>query len=503
MPHDESNAKGIKKSKFSVDDSKFASGFMDFFVGGANFKISVTNLIAKLGATGILQQSGDVLAVPVLDTQGATQNIRNIETEPGITAEVSPQNGVLLKNAIIQGSGISIVDVGQTKVIQAVATPTSSKTIIVQDINDFPAAVAGVITLQADREYLLINDISTTNRFVFSNSSVIKSGSAVTITLTYTGTGDMFTSSVINSAITTIGLACPNGNLVNLTSSGNFTLLNLRVLSANTLATVANFGSLFIGLCVIRNIATTGIVFSGTNVVFDTKDTLYSIASGTLFDLGVSTFDVWMSTDCILESTGAVTILSGAVSSANINTGHVGTFTNNRMIGVGPITSLSGITPDDARWEFQQNDLIQDTVRSSLVTISGNSTATTITGGSGDLGNPIKVSGTWIVQKQSGFTADTTAKITRDGKDLDSGIICTIAAIKTGGGNTDYKFYLAKNGTVIAASGITISLSTAIANTTLIFENVISDTEFFELFVEAQSGTDDMTLMDSQFSVFS
>jgi len=500
MPHPTDN-RGRKISNFPIDNAKFAAGFMEFISNGVNFKIAVTDVIAALGATGTLVQQGDVLGTPILNIQGSVNNIRNLETEPGITAEVSPQGGALLKNRSIPGSGISIVAVGQDLQFSAVDVPTSSKTIIVGDITDFPAPVAGVITLLTDREYFLINDISTTNRFVFSNKSVIKAGDALTITLTYTGVDSMFTSTVTNARITNIALDCPNGTLFDLSSGGGFNAILLFVLSCDKIVTVNALGALFMSTCVFANVITEGFEFSGANVIFFLNDIKLTMSGGTLFNLGTATFDTFMVTDATFELDGAITFISGATGSANINADRVGTVTNVRIGGTGPITPTSGITEDDAQWEFQENDLLKNTVRSALISVVDNATPTAISVGVGDLGNPIQVTATWTEQVASGYTTTATGEITRTGKKQQAIVAIQVTAIKAGGGTVDYKFYLALGGVVITDSATRVNLDSVENNFGLIWDLELADTNELSLFVEAQTGTDDVTVIDSRFRV--
>lgn len=88
---------GIKKSQFSALQSIPAGATFDFVTtAGTNIKITKADLLAALGVTGTIVQDGPVTAVPVLDTQGAVHNIRNLSPGAGILIEVDPENGILI-----------------------------------------------------------------------------------------------------------------------------------------------------------------------------------------------------------------------------------------------------------------------------------------------------------------------------------------------------------------------------------------------------------------------
>ena len=86
---------GLKKSKFTADNSVPSGSTFDFVSNGQNFKITREDLIAALGFTGSLNQDGAVSGVPVLDVSSAPDYlIRNLEAGDGIALSVSPENGL-------------------------------------------------------------------------------------------------------------------------------------------------------------------------------------------------------------------------------------------------------------------------------------------------------------------------------------------------------------------------------------------------------------------------
>lgn len=74
------------------------------------------------------------------------------------------------------------------------AFPTQVTNVVVVDSEaDFPTPVAGVITLEAGKHYLLNSPVTTANRFVFPAGDVQISSTTILNTLVYIGGGVMFT----------------------------------------------------------------------------------------------------------------------------------------------------------------------------------------------------------------------------------------------------------------------------------------------------------------------
>lgn len=101
-----------KISEFNVSTSLTSGDLFTFVINGTNKSIKFSDFQTSLGVTGTLNQVGDPLGVPVLDQpDSTTNNIRNIEASKGISASVSPQDGIMLEWNISQDpTGVSITD---------------------------------------------------------------------------------------------------------------------------------------------------------------------------------------------------------------------------------------------------------------------------------------------------------------------------------------------------------------------------------------------------------
>jgi len=97
-------AQGRKKSQFVQKTTVESGSYLDYFVNGTNYKISYSDFASGLGVTGSIVQDGAVTGAAILDTQGTVNNIRNIENGSGISASVSPENGVIISHNITADS---------------------------------------------------------------------------------------------------------------------------------------------------------------------------------------------------------------------------------------------------------------------------------------------------------------------------------------------------------------------------------------------------------------
>ncbi len=130
---------GIRISDFLELDTMTGVSLLTFVVDGTNYKIPYSDFVAGLGVTGSLEQIGDGL-VNILDTQGTVNYIRNIESGPGVLAEITPDEGIKISQnfdvnadgsplmlnptadsptlvSLVAGSGITLTEVGDTIVI--------------------------------------------------------------------------------------------------------------------------------------------------------------------------------------------------------------------------------------------------------------------------------------------------------------------------------------------------------------------------------------------------
>jgi len=489
--------------------------------GNTTKSITVADFLTVLGVSGVLVQAGDPTGSPVLGATGAENEIRNLEAGSGIIPSLSPLNGIELNHrfasgsvgvevltdissdtplirSLVAGPGISVGAINGAIQIAAVATPTSSKTVVVNEAADFPAPVSGVITLADNTDYFITNDITLSDRFVMGNSSQFRAAGTVIITLTYTGTGAMITCEDCDIRSMDITLAYPSGSLLDVTSStaagiGIVSFQN-TVLIGDTLGTVN---------CRIFSIFLSGVVLTsgGLTLTATTMDVL-SIDSitwiqfaGTGIDLGATVCESIQSKNGFLTISSGATFIDGLANSGNITATGEGLIGDIRGTGLG-VELGANIVPDDDRWVFIANSRIRDTIRDSILSMHGNTTDTVI--GTAGIANAVKVAGTFIVGRESGFTGDTTGAITYDlVNDIVVPMTCTLRVEKASGGATIVGAAFAVDGVVDVNSQMTCECSSSDPNNIfLTWQKELSQGEVITVVTFNESGTIDNTITD-------
>ena len=477
---------------------------------GTNKKIAKSDFVDDLGATGTIVQSGSATGTPVLETSGTINSIRNVENGSGVKASISAENGLKLEHnltfdttgipitgdatvlspimrSMSAGAGISITDVGNTIQVSAVSGGGSSRTVIVSQLSDFPAAVSGVITLEANKNYKLINDITTPSRFVMADQSSIEGDGVFGLTLTYTGTGVMLSSVDSSVSLPALRVDCPSGTLfgisnpVALDSAVVFT--SFVVVSANSLGTISDVSSLVGDAFGVLSTAN-GFTFGGSNTFCHMTAFSIVLTSGTALNLGTSTWSAFNIANGMIHGSGV--FLSGLASSGNIKSGGSGIISG-MSFGAG-ITPVSTISPDDDYWWFALNAGIRDTHPGGYLHMQGNSTNSVIS----SVGVAVLVAGSWTVGEASQATATTAGRMTYSGaKDADMGINATLTMEPASGGSQLLSFYIAINGSTVAGSKRSATLSAA-GSVSGVWDYNFTAGDYVEIFVANDSATNDI-----------
>lgn len=512
------DSRGRKKSNFVAQSTIAGTDTLDFVTGNTNRKIAFQDFVTALGVTGSIKQVGDVLGTPVLQTVGSVNNIRNLEDGAGVKSTLSPENGITLAHNFIQDTTGSPVLVNPTSLQPVIAslegvngvsitsvalpsphieigltgTPVSTKTVVVNELSDLPTPDTGVITLADDTEYLFTNDVSIgTDRLVMGDNTAVKGSESILITLTYTGTGDMFTMADKTNRISNLTLSCASGRLINWSC----TVLKIFRMNDVSISSCDKFG-IFAGVSGILRftnvspaaIATDGLEFTGDFRSFLWEVSAATVSGGALFNLGAATFDSFIANTILATINAGANLISGAAASANINAGGIGLVDTMRISGVG--TPLSGVSVDDALWEFRQNDDIADTRPDGLLSMQGNATNTVIA----VAGTPVLIAGTWSVERASQMTGTTGGRLTYNGgKDATLPITGSFTVNPASGGTVNISIETAINGVVVPNSKRTASASAAVtASITIPWQEVLSTTDFVEHFVTNEDSTVDV-----------
>lgn len=519
MPHDsDTNAQGfgLKKSDFTDQGVTAFDGTatIDVVINGQNVKQSLNNFLGN-AQLAVIIAAGDVGATPILETVGATKKIRGIEDGSGILASVSAGNGVLIKHNfqtgsggvpvftnitadspqignLIAGSGIALAAVAGGIQVSTSGAPTTTKTVLVNQLSDFPNAVGGVRTLETDTEYFLTNDITTSDRFVLQNNTVVNGTDILIGMFEYTGTADFFTGVDATCKIKNIQLRYLTANqCLNISNSsgneGTDTLIVDRVsfqgTTIGTLTSLANFQVLQSSFSLI---SVGGFTFTGTNwTSASLAGFTGTVSAGTLFDIGTTTFDRFSTAQFSVDLAGGTTFLSGTTGSGNINSGGDGSVVLGRFSGAGTI--LDQVTEDDALWSFALNDQLSDSRADALLSMQGNATPTVI--GTQSVG--VLLAGTWVIEETSRMTGTTAGRATYDGgRDAKLPITSSVTVEPVSGGAQLMGVCIAIDGVAVPGS---LRTGTASAGSpisiTVPWQETFATAGFAEVFVSNESTT--------------
>lgn len=357
--------------------------------------------------------------------------------------------------------------------------------------SDFPVQDATTITLESQVQYIVTAPITTAKRFICENAAVLSSSSTLGPLLTYTGTGSMFTITDASFVIRLMQMDHPNAQGYNFTDTvgGQFVFLsdNVRHLTGTKYATFNDPQTVLITVGAAFAMGQ-GIEFTGSNILINSIDKLFigsSSASFKAIDLGTSIAQTTEFRDITSNAPAGAFGISGLASSGNIPTGRLA-MVNNCEFG-GGMTALENITNTDIRWNFTDNTPIPDTISDAMASLASNATETVISA----TNTPVKIAGTWVVERESLFTVDTTGRLTYTGeRDIVLPLDATVTVNSASGTNKDITAYIAINGSIITNSGqINRVGATDPRNSSLLWQQNMSTNDYIEVFLENNSDT--------------
>jgi hypothetical protein len=363
-----------------------------------------------------------------------------------------------------------------------------SALIVISSKDDLPAPAAGVITLASNTKYLFAESVSLgTDRLVLGNNTVIAGVETILVTLSYDGTGDLFTWTNATISIHDVAINCPNGRMFNATNSGQvLRFTDVVVVSCDKVGIFSGSASPRFTFFTCVDVKTDGIDFGSSSI----GNLLYgpgltNLNGGTMLKLGTATFDSFTVDAADMELAAGTTAISGLAGSGNINAGGIGAILNSRFQGAGAI--LSGISVDDARWSSFGNDTLRDSRSDGLLSMQGNVTATTInTSGVFEL-----VAGTWVVESVSQFTGTTGGRLTYDApKDVRVPITLSCSVEPVSGTNKTISIAVAINGVAIPNSKRTSKTDAGNpVSITVPWQETLSQTDYVEAYVTNETDT--------------
>lgn len=429
---------------------------------------------------------------------GVDATLRNVEDGQGQPSAMQLSTIAMHVNGALTATSISDQNGGQFA--------TSVK--VVNSLSEFPTPVANVITCEADTLYAYGENINIgLNTFDVSAGGVsFTNFNTLGKILQSDTTGTMFTGVDANFSMYRCRVACPNGQLVDVSNSAGNEGTSVFIMDQVNVTTCAKLGT-------ITDIASW--VVTGTGV-FDADDG-WSISCPTMRALryensGIATTSVsavlidLLDTICPFVNitnplhagpVGAIA-LKGLIDSGNVPPNAVA-----KHIGasyVGGISPFSGITEDDYRWGFSDNgSQVKDSSPCALLAMRGSLLDTTIS--SPD--TPVKVNGVFNEEAFSHFSLDPSGTATYIAeKPTVVHVLLETAIEAASGNNINITVYLAKNGVIIPNSGMSNNVSNNDPKTNSIpWVLTLIQNDYLEIFVEVNGGTNNLHVIDAKIVI--
>jgi hypothetical protein len=373
--------------------------------------------------------------------------------------------------------------------------PTLQK--IVNSAADLPTPIGGFIQLADYTNYLIGGNTTFADDLIGGIGSSITGLSVFgSPTLTYTGAGNFITTTGTTLQMDNLAVRCPNAAKI-FEMVGGILLMNDVQFVVGASCAIGTFDD------VLFNLATDcgfigygqGLTISNTSdQVFNWKTTALRTedVTSTSIDLGTATFNTFIMNDVrIVAPIGAVD-LAGLAGNGNIIADSIASVRDCSWLG--GATALSGVTPDDFRWNFQGNNAVPDTMPDALLSLSGNATETIIAASN----TPVKVAGVWVCERSSHFTCDTTGRATYIGERQLTTPIDVVASVKSAAGTPDATLYVAVNGVEVARTGQVSALTSSKAfSMSTIWQKALVNGDYIEVFIANNDGTQNLVVIDA------
>ncbi len=382
-------------------------------------------------------------------------------------------------------------------------TPGLNNFVFVGDMADYPNQTGTELILETGKIYHCIAPHTVTKFFKPQTNSLLTAGTQSTPNIiTYSGTGSMFDITDVNFTISKIVIDSPTAQAFDVedTVGGNVFIFidNITLISATRFGTFDDMDALVITRSSAVDVDEGILLLGSSPSIFSLDKTLIASTGSTMkaIDFGTSVFQTLEIDNLIVVGPSGVIAISGLASSGNIAANRLATVSNCDFSL--DVTPLENITSDDIRWGFSANNAIDDTQPDGLMSLNGNTTATVISA----INTPVLVAGTWTCQRQSQFNCTAAGRFTHLGERDLTTPIDVILTIDPPAGDSTVAVYIALNGTVITDSAIKSFVKAGDPGTlSTMWQLKMPITDFIEVFVENQSGSDNITVTDAIFRV--
>ncbi len=361
---------------------------------------------------------------------------------------VTPLTGTVPSGMLVYSSGGTVAD-GYYYWNGTKWTPITSVArnnyVLVKSVTDFPAPVAGIITLVAGTLYEINGSISLASKIELNNCTLI-GGDETNDKLIYTGGSELFTGS--NGGILRyLTLTATSAKVFNINGSSspiiNLFVSNCFFIGSNSIGTIQGMGGYIYFGDTGYSANTNGMTFQNNNFVY-LNNSVWDISNsntdltftGVFSEIQIlgGRFNV-NSGNTSLNITGITSLIKGSVKVA---------------VFVGSGNYVNGIFSN--AWEVESIGLNteKDDVASGNLYISSSAT-TNFTASN----TPTKVAGTTTSANLFRVTSSANNRLRYTGIKIKTFEVMCSLSLLPGGNNKSYSFYIAKNGTKLPESQMT------------------------------------------------
>ena len=383
----------------------------------------------------------------------------------------------------------------------SISSISSGNIVFVQSKSDLPTAVSGVITLVNAITYFFTTTVDLTgDRIVCGLNTVILGASSENCYIKSTGlnSSTALITSVYSLPIRNISFT--HDTVFNLDGDGVTTALDwfgINFVNCATIGTIKDYSNFVMGDSAFLN--SSGMTFDGSIGTIAFGNCLFDTSSGGNAITLSSTLTVSRRFRIIYSS---FVTLSGETS---LNVSTSATISDERYIldtvnFSGGGTYVTGVTQTSNKTLFTNCVGIANTTTRGFYYMVNNTTDTTI--GSPNVNVWKKAAGTTTADSNNSKFSHSSNRLTYTGAFNTSFLVTVNTAVRSGASNQNISIGIAKNGTILANSEMTIRTSTANqehpGSTQYQIDLITND--YVELFVKNNQSTD-IRVSDLNFSV--
>lgn len=371
---------------------------------------------------------------------------------------------------------------------------TRTNFVLVKALSDFPAPIAGIITLTPGVLYEINGTIVLPDK-INLNGCTIQGDDASNDKLIYTGTQELFTGTKTGN-ISFLTLNSSSGKIFNIDGGGvnqNLIVQNCFFLGCDSVGTVKGIGGTVFFSTVAYFYNTNGITFQNDNNVV-LNNTLWDITNSNVYEKFIGVFNVIqiLGGDRLVSSTNTATAehISGITSLV------AGSIKVVMFVGSG--TYIDGAFSNF--WEVESSGVNTEKDDVAAGNLYMSTPATTVISSTGV---PVKIAGTTSGANLFRVSTTTDNRLTYTGaKSRSFQVICSLTSTQPSS-NKYFSFYIAKNGVILTESRQEVKIvnSTDQVSVTLSCTVSLSPNDYIEVWVENETASTDLTVQTMNLSM--